>query len=101
MEAVAGIEEAEVIAGGKADTFVHGVVQSLVRFAHDAGDAVAVTVDNGERAVFGRAVHKDVFYVVVGLRDNALNRVLQYRFGIVGHGDDTEFRGGVVMHFFR
>ena len=61
---------------------------------HDAGDAVAVTVDNGERAVFGRTVHKDVFYVVVGLRDNALNRVLQYRFGIVGHGDDAEFRGG-------
>ena len=35
----------------------------------DRGDAVAVTVDNGERAVFGRTVHKDVFYVVVGLRD--------------------------------
>ena len=23
----------------------------------------------------------------------SLNRVLQYRFGIVGHGDDAEFRG--------
>ena len=101
VEAVAGIEEAEVIAGGKSDAFVHGVVQSLVRFAHDAGDAVFVPVDDGECAVFGRTVHNDVFHVVVGLRDNALNRVLQYRFGVVGHGDDAEFRGKVVMHFFR
>ncbi len=36
VKAVARIQEAEIIAAGKADSFVHGIVQSFVRFADDA-----------------------------------------------------------------
>ena len=98
VKAVSGVEEAEVVARGQSDAFVHGVIQALVRFAHYGGDAVAITVDNVHGVVFGRAVYDDVLHVVVRLRDDTLYGVLDDRLRVVAHGDDTELGCKMVEH---
>ena len=67
METVSGIQETEVVARCQVDAFVHGIIQSFVRFANKQGDTVAIPFGNGEGAVFGCTVYDDVLYVVVGL----------------------------------
>ena len=70
VETVSGIEETEIVAGCQVDAFVHGIVQSLVRFADDLRNAVTIPFGNGEGSVFGSTVYNDVLYVVVGLGDH-------------------------------
>ena len=67
MEAVAGIEEAEIIARSQPDTLVHGVVQTFVRLAHYLCDVLLVPVCNRKRFIFGCSVDDDVLHVVIGL----------------------------------
>lgn len=101
VEAVAGIKEAEVIARSQSDAFVHGIVQAFIGFACHLCDVLFITVYDRECLILRRSVHNDILHVAVGLRDNALDGIFQYRFGIVGHGNDAELGGGMVMHFFR
>ena len=98
VEAVAGVEEAEVVARGQPDAFVHGVVQPPVRLAHYDGDAFAVAVDDAHGAVVRRAVYDDVFHVVVRLRDDAQYGVFDDRLRVAAHGDDAELWGEMVNH---
>ena len=46
VKTVARIQEAEIIAAGKGDSFVHGIIQSFVRFAHYGVYPRAVAVDD-------------------------------------------------------
>ena len=101
VEAVAGIKEAEVIARSQSEAFVHGIVQAFIGFACHLCDVILITVYDRECLILRRSIHNDILHVAVGLRDNALDGIFQYRFGIVGHGNDAELGGGVVMHFFR
>lgn len=96
------VQEAQVVAGGQADAFVHGVVQAVVGFADHGGDMFAVLLDQGQGTIGRTTIHHDVFQVLVTLGDDTLNGILQHPFGIVGHGDDGELRMGVkIMHGFR
>ena len=101
MKTVAGIEETKVIARSQPDTFVHGVVQAFIGFAYYLCDVILVAVCDRKRFVFRGPVHNDILHMAVSLRDNALDSVFQYRFGIVGYGNDAELGGEMIMHFFR
>ena len=90
VKAVARIQKTEIVAAGKGNRLVHGIVQSFVRFADDGSYPWTVSVDDRESTVFGGPVHDDVFYVVVSLRDNTLDGIFQYFLGIVGHRDNRE-----------
>lgn len=58
VKAVAGVEEAEIVAGGKANSFVHCIIQPFIRFADDGLYPRPVSVDDGHSAVFGRSVYE-------------------------------------------
>ena len=98
VKAVAGIEETEVIARGQRDALVHGVIESAIRFADHAGNAVAVTVDDASRPILRRTVHDDVLHMMVGLGDDALDSVFQHSSGIVGDGNHAEYGSRTVVH---
>ncbi len=100
VEAVAGIEEAHVVARGQCQSLVHGVVQAVVGLADEACHAFLVAADDAEGLVGGGTVDDDVFHVVVGLRDDALQGVFDGGFGVVADGDDAEGGREMAMHSF-
>lgn len=79
MKTISGIEEADVVARSHADSLVHRVIQALVRFAHHAGYAVFIPLDDGKRVILRGAVHDDVFHMGVGLRYDTPDGFLQFR----------------------
>ena len=98
VEAVACVQETHVVARGKGQPFVHGIIEPLVRLAHHGVYVVTVTLDDAHRVVRRGAVDEDILHILVRLCDDALDGVLQHRSGIVGNGDEGELWMKVGVH---
>lgn len=88
---VIGIEEADHISLRHAETLVHGIVDSLVRFGypfHAAGEFGSIFFNEPSRPILAGPVHHNVFHVRVGLPKNALQRVLQCCHTVVTNRND-------------
>ena len=90
VELIAGIQEAEIVAGGQTDTLVHGIVQAFVGFADYLADPVAVFLHDFQRIVFRISVYDDILHIPVGLENHALDGIFQYLACMVGNGNDGE-----------
>ena len=103
MKFVPCVEEAKIVTGSQADSFVHGIVQPFVRFTDYSTDMLLVFIDNFQGIVFGASIHNDVFYLPIGLGDDTLYGFLQYLTSIVCHGNDREFGLWMlgIMHGLR
>lgn len=95
MQFVAGVEETDVVARGEAESLVHGIVQTAVRFTHHFGKVLAVDAGHLQCAVLRRTVDEDVLDVRIGLFGHTLQGAFQRLFGVVGDGDEGE---GWVVH---
>ena len=98
VEFVASVEEAEEVAGGEFQGFVHGVVQPLVGFADDDG---VVSLGNLHRLVLRCSVHDDVLDVRVCLLCHALQGAFDGRLSVVGDGDDANLHKPRCISWLR
>lgn len=100
VETVAGIEKQQIVARGKGDAFVHGVIDTAVGFADEAGDDMtiagsrrAVAFDNLLGAIGGSAIDDDALNIRECLAEHAPQGVGDGGGGVVGDGDDRETHG--------
>lgn len=76
---IVSVEEADHVSLSHADAFVHGIVDSLVRFGypfHAAGEFGSIFFNELFCPILAGPVHHNVFHVRVGLSQNALQCVL-------------------------
>ena len=97
MEAVARIEEDEIVAVGGGDAFVHGVVEPVVGFAHDVRHA-GVLPGYLYRRIAGGSVDEKVFILLAGLCGDRFEGGSHRRGGIEGNRNNREKR---CFHAFR
>lgn len=105
MQAVARIEEDDVVARGHVERLVHCIVQSFVGlaetvdFARLCGQAITflIVVDGFEGSILRVAIYDDVLHVWIVLRLNASDSSFDERGGVIGDGGNGDFKRRV--HF--
>ena len=92
---VVGIDDADDLAGGVPDAFVHGVVDTVVLFADDliavsfVGEFPLVFAGDLDGAVRRQAVDDDVLHFAIRLVENGFDRVANRLLAIEADGDDA------------
>ena len=84
-EGVAAVDVQHIVARGEAETLVHRVVESLVGFGYNDGDAVAVFPDYLHRGVLALAVDDYVFERGIILPDYAHDGAADVLFAVEYH----------------
>lgn len=79
---ICGIEIARVqksydLAGGHLDPLVHSIIGAAVRFGHEFGDSVPISLQNVACAVRGAPVNNDIFDVLIVLAQYACDGLLK------------------------
>ena len=97
MKLIACIQETQVISCRHSDTFVHGVVKSLVWFTDDIADAFLIFMDHIQRVILRTSIYNDVLHIPIRLEDNALYGIFQDLPCIIGNGYDREL-GMKIIH---
>ena len=90
------IKEADDIACGHSDTFVHGVVDSIVLFrnpAHMAPEVLFIVSKHGYSAIGAAAIDHDKLVVCIRLGAHALQRIEEGRCAVEAGCDDADFHG--------
>lgn len=98
-EEVVGVENSDHIARCHADTFVHGVVDTLVGFAHPSQSPLVaglVAADDFDGIVARPSVYDYVLNVAIALREHALDGVDERRGTVEAGCDYTYFH--VIPH---
>ena len=91
MEAVTGVHEVEILTTCHPDALVHGVIDTMVRFAHPVADMGCILVYELHTAIRGTSVDDDMFEVTARLGNHTLQCLPQSFCIIVVDGDDREF----------
>ena len=86
------------LAGGKADAFVHSIVNSAVGFGYEGRNIFFVTVENVDSAIGASAVHHYVFYVAIRLIYNTFNGIFYKCRAVVNHRYNRYF--WIVHNYF-
>lgn len=105
MEAVAGVEEEDIVSTGQQQRLVHRIVQSAVRLRPEhhlmafrggaQGVALAVVLEQGEGLVLRCPVDDEVLNGRVLLFLHALEGRAEGVGGVIADGGDGEFDHGV------
>lgn len=94
MDVVAAVEAPHEVAGGDAESLVHGIVQPFIWLGDpaDVGHSRGEFLYDLQRVVFGSAVHEDILdkRVGVSLPPNAFHGAGQVGFAVIDDGDDGE-----------
>ncbi len=97
---VVGVDEAEQVAGGMADTLVAGRAETLVGGVDDEDALVAGRHGLGQvaRSVVRAVVDDDDLQPAVPLRQQAVEALHDVRLDVVDRDDDADQRGGPSPH---
>ena len=72
--------------------FVHGIINTLIRFAYPKRDAGRILLDEADSPIGRGPVYDDIFDVRIRLAEDAQNGTLQPMGGIIGYGYDSKLR---------
>jgi hypothetical protein len=74
-EDIVGSKKINPFSARRMNTLVHGVVDPLVRFAYPIVDSILVFLNDVDCSIIRSAIDDDVFNIVIGLGDDALDRL--------------------------
>ena len=93
---IAAVHEIQPFSPGAGDAFVHGVVNSVIRFGNQHVNTIPVFVQHIQRAVGRTAVDHDPLKILPALADNAFTGFANVFF-IIAYGNNRQFHTNVSL----